>query len=109
MGMLKVISLANSKGIPVNIGYLNGDLMENWFSQIRGQRFGSNNHPTISQIGPAQNTNIIVGNVLLVKNKKTNAGCNVLKSLPSLPHNKKTEEKMLILCCIIITNSTKCI
>ena len=60
MGLLKVIESANGLGIPVNLGYMNGDLVENWFSQICSQRFGSNNHPTISQIGLAQNTNIIV-------------------------------------------------
>ena len=94
MGFLKIVERTCNLDISITPGYFNSDLIENWFCQLRGVRGGLANHPTISQIGPAQNTNLLTGNMISSKSKKSNAGGEGFKSKPSLPPKKKDEEKV---------------
>ena len=57
--------------VPVAPGYINSDLIENWFGQIRSLHDGANHNPTLKQIGPSMNSNIITGSVI---SKKGNTG-----------------------------------
>ena len=92
MGFLTLVDKNCDSDIAINPGFFNSDLIENWFCQLRGVRGGLSNHPTISQIGPAINTNILTGNVISVKSKKSNASGKGLKSIPSLPPKKKRKK-----------------
>ena len=60
-------------GCDINVlvapGYINSDLIENWFGQIRSLQNGANHNPTLKQIGPSINSNIM-GSVI---SKKGNA------------------------------------
>ena len=57
--------------VPVGPEYINSDLIENWFGQIRSLCNGANHKPTFKQTGPSINSNTITGSVI---SKKGNAG-----------------------------------
>ena len=50
--------------VPVAPGYIYSDLIENWFGQIRSLCIGANHNPTLKQIIPSINSNIITGSVI---------------------------------------------
>ena len=59
--------MAASLGIDLVPGYFNSDLIENWFSQMCSLRNGANQNPTVAQIGPAINSNLITGSIVSEK------------------------------------------
>ena len=78
-GFINVAQKCQSLGVGLNPGYFNSDLIENWFCQMRTIRNGANSNPTLLQIGPAINTNILTGSV--VSKKSNSSGCG-FKSEP---------------------------
>ena len=77
--------------VPVAPGYINSDLIENWFGQIRSLRNGANHNPTLKQIGPSINSNIITGSVI---SKKGNAGGTGYKYKDLMPPTKKFKQEL---------------
>ena len=63
-GFMHLAKVACDINVPVSPGYINSDLIENWFAQMRSLQNGANNHPTLKQIGPSVNSNIITGSVI---------------------------------------------
>ena len=70
-GFLHLLTVAEKLKMSLIPGYINSDLIENWFCQHRGLRNGFNMNPTLSQIAGATNTNIITGSLV---SSKGNAG-----------------------------------
>ena len=70
-GFVSLLSVAERLKLPLVPGYINSDLIENWFCQHRGLRNGFNQNPTLCQIASATNANIITGSVV---SSKGNAG-----------------------------------
>ena len=66
-GFIHIAEIGTKLNIPIPPGYINLDLIENWFCQIRGLRNGFNQNPTLQQIGPAINSNIITGSLISKK------------------------------------------
>ena len=66
-GFISLVTCAEKLKIAVTPGYINSDLIENWFCQHRGLRNGFNQNPTLSQISGATNSNIITGSVVSSK------------------------------------------
>lgn len=60
VGFIALCQLHLTSGNSINPGYINSDIVENFFCQQRGIRNGLNTNPTLSQYGPA-NTAIILG------------------------------------------------
>ena len=73
-GFIKVVRIATSLNVQIIPGYFNSDLIENWFCQIRGLRNGMNSNPTLSQIGPSINSNIITGDIISSKGNASGTG-----------------------------------
>ena len=73
-GFLDMVSVASSLGIPIIPGYFNSDLIENWFCQMRCLHKGSNQNPTMSQIGPGINSNLITGSIVSAKGNTGGSG-----------------------------------
>ena len=59
-GFVSLLKSAQTLKLALLPGYVNSDLIENWFCQHRGLRNGFNMNPTLSQIGGATNTFISV-------------------------------------------------
>ena len=85
-GFVSLLKSAQSLKLALLPGYVNSDLIENWFCQHRGLRNGFNMNPTLSQIGGATNTNIITGSVVSTKG---NAGGLTYQTKGVLPPTKK--------------------
>ena len=85
-GFVEMVKCRSSLNISLIPGYFNSDLIENWFCQIHGLRNGSNQNPTLRQIGPAINSNLITGSVIF---RKGNAGGHGVKSRGVMPPKKK--------------------
>ena len=85
-GFVQMVKCASSFNISLIPGYFNSDLIENWFCQICGLRNGSNQNPTLRQIGPAINSNLITGSVI---SHKGNAGGGGIKTRGVMPPTKK--------------------
>lgn len=77
-GFIETVKICSAVHIPVNPGYFNSDLIENWFCCQRGLRNGFAQNPTIAQIGPGNNANILTGSVI---SAKSNAGKSACKRL----------------------------
>ena len=86
-GFLELMKVAQNLKIPLVPGYINSDLIENWFCQHRCLRNGFNQNPTLFQIAGATNSNIITGSVV---STKSNAGVlGTLQSAGVMPPKKK--------------------
>ena len=85
-GFVALLEVAQKLQISLIPGYINSDLIENWFCQHRGLRNGFNANPTLSQISGATNTNIITGAVVSVKG---NVGGITISHKGVLPPTKK--------------------
>ena len=85
-GFINVIKVTPSKQIPLVPTYFNSDLIENWFCQIRGLQNGFNQNPTLSQIGPCINANLLTGSIVSTKGNTAGTG---LKSKGVMPANGK--------------------
>ena len=85
-GFIEIVNVASSLNIGIIPGYFNSDLIENWFCQMRSLRNGANQNPTMSQIGPAINSNLITGS--LVSKKGNSGGCG-RKYAGLMPPKKK--------------------
>ena len=77
--------------VPVTPRYINSDLIENWFGQIRSLCNVANHNPTLKQIGPSINSNIITGSVI---SKKGNAGGIGYKYKGIRPPTKKFKQEL---------------
>ena len=88
-GFIKVVRIATSLNVPIP-GYFNSHLIENWFCQIRGLRNGMNSNPTLSQIGPSINSNIITGDIISSKGNASGTG-KIFKDV--MPPNKNLKHK----------------
>lgn len=91
-GFLSLCELKLGKGNSINPGYLNSDLIENFFCQQRGIRNGLNTNPTLSQYGPST-TAIILGQSSV--SNKSNSGksavpYNACKPCPLNPGQNKS-------------------
>ena len=64
--------------VPIAPGYINSDLIKNWFCQVRGPSNGFNQNPTLNLIGPAINNNIITGSVISKKGNSSGEGEMIL-------------------------------
>ena len=84
------VKVATQINIPIVPGYFNSDLIKNWFYQIRQLRNGFNQNPTLSQIGPSINANLLTGSVV---SSKGNAGGKGLKSKAAMPAPGKLKRK----------------
>ena len=89
-GFIEMISVTSKLSIPIVPGYFNSDFIENWFCQMHTIRNGANQNPTLCQIGPAINSNLITGSLF---SKKSNSGGCGKKYSGVLPPTKilKTE------------------
>ena len=85
-GFVSLLNIAQNLNIVLVPGYINSDLIENWFCQHRGLRNGFNQNPTLSQIAGATNTNIITGSVV---SSKGNAGGLTFLTKGVMPPTKK--------------------
>ena len=85
-GFIEMVNVATKLHIGLIPGYFNSDLIENWFCQMRGLRNGSNQNPSLSQIGPGINSNLITGSLI---SKKGNSGGNGRKYPGVMPPCKK--------------------
>ena len=63
-GFIEMISVTSKLSIPVVPGYFNSDFIENWFCQMRTIRNGTYQNPTLYQIGPAINSNLLTGSLV---------------------------------------------
>ena len=64
---MNVLEYVQEHKCKINPGFFIQDVCENVFAQIRTIRNGTNTHPTLSQIGPSINTNLVVGTVVTWK------------------------------------------
>ena len=85
-GFISLLGCAEKLKIPLVAGYINSDLIENWFCQHRGLRNGFNQNPTLSQISGATNSNIITGSVV---SSKGNVGGVLIEQKGVMPPTKK--------------------
>lgn len=85
-GFVSLLSVAQQLNISLIPGYINSDLIENWFCQHRGLRNGFNANPALSQIAGATNTNIITGSIVSCKG---NVGGLTFRTKGVLPPTKK--------------------
>ena len=85
-GFINVVKFATKNKIPLVPTYFNSDLIENWFCQIRGLHNGFNQNPTLSQIGPCINANLLTGSVVSTKG---NTGGTGLKAKGAMPPEGK--------------------
>ena len=90
-GFVNLLKVAQKLDITLRPGYINSDLIENWFCQHRGLRNGFNQNPTLSQIAGATNSNIITGSV--VSSKKCNVGGINIVTEGVMPPGKKFQSK----------------
>ena len=90
-GFISLLTIAEKLKIPLVPGYINSDLIENWFCQHRGLRNGFNQNPTLSQIAGATNSNIITGSVV---SSKGNAGGLTFLSKGVMPPTKKFKSEL---------------
>ena len=81
-GFVNIVRVTTEMKIPLVPGYFNSDLIENWFCQIRGLHNGFNQNPTLSQIGPSINANLLTGSVVSCKG---NTGGKGRKSKGTMP------------------------
>ena len=88
-GFVSMIGVVEKLGLAILPGYINSDLIENWFCQHRGLRNGFNQNPTLAQISGATNTNIITGSVV---SSKGNVGGLTYKSKGVLPPTRKFKD-----------------
>ena len=88
-GFIEMVSVTSALSIPLLPGYFNSDLIENWFCQMRTHRNGANQNPTLSQIGPAINSNLITGSLF---SRKSNTGGKGKKYPGVMPHDKEVQE-----------------
>ena len=91
-GFVNLLKVAQKLNICLTPGYINSDLIENWFCQHHGLRNGFNQNPTLNQIAGATNSNIITGSIL---SSKGNAGGLISKSDGVMPPSKKFKSEVL--------------
>ena len=92
-GFVHLLSVSEKLKISLIPGYINSDLIENWFCQHRGLRNGFNMNPTSSQIAGATNTNIITGSLV---SSKGNAGGQSYLVKGVMPPTKKFKYQKLL-------------
>lgn len=85
-GFVHAVKVAEEHKLTLKPGHFNSDLIENWFCMQRGQRHGCNQNPTIAQIGPANNTNLLTGSVV---SSASNVGSMKVQCAAVLPMSKK--------------------
>ena len=85
-GFVNLLKVAQKLQISLIPGYINSDLIENWFCQHRGLRNGFNQNPTLCQIAGATNSNIITRSVV---SSKGNTGGSGKMSKGVVPPTKK--------------------
>ena len=73
-GFVEMVKICSSKNIPLVPGYFNSALIENWFCQICGLRNGFSQNPTLKQIGPSINSNLITGSLISAKGNTGGSG-----------------------------------
>ena len=89
-GFIEVVKVATEIQYPLVPGYFNSDLIESWFCQICGLRNGSNQNPTMVQIGPAINSNLLSGSIV---SQKGNASGTGMQYKSVVPPTKKFKSK----------------
>ena len=94
MGFISLINIHVKNGNTITPGYINSDLVENFFCQQRGIRNGLNSNPTLAQYGPAQNAIILGQNSV---SNKANSGTaaqvyNATKPCPLNPSRNKVDK-----------------
>jgi hypothetical protein len=67
-GFTSLCKLHVKNGNSLNPGFMNSDLVENFFCQQRGIRNGLNTNPTLAQYGPSNNA------IILSQNSVSNKG-----------------------------------
>ena len=77
---------------PIIPGYINSDVVENFFCQQRGVCHGLNTNPTVLQYGPAVNATIIGQKTV---SRKSNAGHSHAASLHDCVGRPKVFAKKL--------------
>lgn len=83
LGFISLVERVLQDGHTITPGWLNSDLVENFFCQQRGIRNGCNTNPTLSQYGPAVNA-ICFGQTTV--SNKSNSGDTSAVSKASVPH-----------------------
>ena len=89
-GFINLLKVAQKLDISLKPGYINSDLIENWFCQHRGLRNGFNQNPTLSQTAGATNSNIITGSVV---SSKGNVGGITIVTEGVMPPSRKFQPK----------------
>lgn len=87
-GFLSLCKLHIKGGNSINPGYLNSDLIENFFCQQRGIRNGLNTNPTLAQYGPSK-TAIILGQHSISNKANSGTTTALYKALKPCPLNPK--------------------
>ena len=88
IGFMKVCELAIPRGIPIKPTHMNSDLVELWFSCMRGIKNGNCTNPTLLQYSKTNNATMITGNIISSK-VKCNAQRSTLESRAVYPPTKK--------------------
>lgn len=96
-GFISLVNLQVKNGHSITPGYMNSDLVENYFCQQRGIRNGLNSNPTLAQYGPAQNAIILGQNSV---SSKANSGTaaqlyNAVKPCPLNPNRNKINKSKI--------------
>ena len=81
--------MSTSLKVPIIPGYFNSDLIENWFCQVRGLRNGCNQNPSLCQIGPSINSNLISGSIVSAKGNTGGSGRKYEGVMPPKQKDKK--------------------
>jgi hypothetical protein len=82
------ISHSNS----INPGYINSDIIENNFCQLRGIYNGLNTNPTLAQIGPSQ-TAVCLGQTTLSSKCNSGGSASYFKATTPCASNPSQNKK----------------
>ena len=96
VGFISLCEQHITSGHSINPGYINSDIVENFFCKQRGIRNGLNTNPTLSQYGPS-NTAIILGQSTVFSKCNSGQTANFFTSTSKRALNKnhhKSSKKM---------------
>ena len=88
-GFVNIVRVTSQMKIPLVPGYFNSDLIKNWFCQIHGLHNRFNQNPTLSQIGPSINANLLTGSVVSSKGNMGGVGRKSKGAMPPVGKLRK--------------------
>ncbi|CAC5362859.1 unnamed protein product [Mytilus coruscus] len=91
-GFLSLCEQHVGNGNGMNPGYINSDIIENNFCQLRGIRNSLNTNPTLAQIGPSQ-TAVCLGQTTLSSKCNTGGSASYFKATTPCAVNPSQNKK----------------